>query len=52
MMLQLKPGEAFRCPTCGRTLGHANQLGQVAGKFICRRGDRCEKAKKKEPIEV
>jgi uncharacterized paraquat-inducible protein A len=48
----LKPGEVLKCPDCGRVLAYPNAQLEVAGKFVCPRTDRCERAKKKEPIEV
>jgi len=51
-MIQLKPGEPMRCPSCGRVLVMANSAGEVAGRFICPRANKCQKARNKEVIEV
>ena len=51
-MIQLTPGAPYKCPSCGRTLVLANTAGQVAGRFVCPRTNRCPLAKKKEVIEL
>ena len=52
MMRFYKPGEVLKCPSCGRVLAHPNSAGEIAGKFVCPRTNRCPLAKRKEPIEV